>query len=96
MELGRKEREAISFGPVPLGGDSEEKGDYTGRYPPWGISSLSHTLGAQVLGTDTRKMSPWLIGGLVVLTEGLWETWSPFMRNTYKLDCSQSKAERED
>ena len=29
-QLGRKRRKAIR--------DSEEKGDYTGEYPPWGVA----------------------------------------------------------
>lgn len=29
MELGRKRREEIRFGPVPKGVDSEERRDYT-------------------------------------------------------------------
>ena len=37
-ELARKEREAIRSGPVLLGGDTEEKGDYMGGDPSWGIS----------------------------------------------------------
>ena len=32
----------IRSGPVPLGGDSEEEGDFTGGDPPWGMSSLSY------------------------------------------------------
>lgn len=24
---------------------------------------------------------PWLVGGLLGLTEGLWEAWAPFMRS---------------
>ena len=30
MELGRKGRESIRLGPAPLGGDTEEGGDYKG------------------------------------------------------------------
>ena len=41
-----------------LGGDSEEKGEYTGRDLPWGVSGESHRLGALVLGSYTGKMSP--------------------------------------
>ena len=47
---------------MPLGGDSEEKGDYTGGDPPWRVSGLSHTLGTPVLMSDTGKVRPlgWL------------------------------------
>ena len=66
MELCKRGRKAIGSGPVPLGEDSEEKGDYTGRDSPWGQGSLRQILGSPALGSDTRKMS--LVGGL----EGLW------------------------
>ena len=63
-ESGRKGREVIRSGAVLLGGGSEEKGGYVGRDPPWGVSSLSHLLGAPALGSYTGKMSPlrWLAG----------------------------------
>ena len=66
-ELGRKGREAIRSGLLLLGGDSEDEGDYMGGDPPWGVSGLSHILGASALGSDTRKMSP--LGRL----EGWWD-----------------------
>jgi len=50
MQLGRHGREAIRSGPVTLGGDTED-GDYTTGDPPWGVSSLSQTLGAWPWGT---------------------------------------------
>ena len=52
------------MGPVPLEGDSEEEGDYTGENSPWGVSSSSHILGPPALGSDTGEMSPlgWLEG----------------------------------
>ena len=61
-ESGKKRIDEIRSVPVPLGGDSEEKGDYTSRYPPWGVSGLSNILGAPALGSDTGKTSPhdWL------------------------------------
>ena len=54
----------IRLGPVSLGGDSEEKGDYMGRDPPWGVSDSSYILDAPVLWSATRKKSPlsWLEG----------------------------------
>ena len=42
---------------MPLGGDSEEKGNYTGRHPPWGVSSESHRLGPPVLGSYVEDTS---------------------------------------
>ena len=41
----------------PLGGDSEEKGDYTAGHQPWGVSGLSQILDAPVLGSYTGKTS---------------------------------------
>ena len=38
-ESGRKGRDVIRSGPVLLGGEKEEVGDYTGGDPPWGVSS---------------------------------------------------------
>ena len=43
MQSSRKGRKVIRSGPVPLGRDSEEKGDYTDRHPPWGVSGSSQT-----------------------------------------------------
>ena len=56
MESGRKGK-VIRSGLVPLGGNLQEEGDYTGRDSPWGVSSLSHILGTPALGSDTGKMS---------------------------------------
>ena len=52
----------IKSEPVPLGGDSEEKGDYMGRDLAWGVSSSSHKLGAPVLESDMEDEPPWLVG----------------------------------
>lgn len=57
-ELGRKEREVMRSGSVPLGGDTEEKGYYIGGDPLWGISIPSHLLGSPVLGSNTGKIVP--------------------------------------
>lgn len=35
---GRKGRDVIRSGPLPLRGETEEVGDYTGGDPPWGVS----------------------------------------------------------
>ena len=43
---------------MPLGRDPEEKGDDTGRHLPWGVSSESHTLGAQSWGPTPRRQAP--------------------------------------
>lgn len=60
MILGRKGREVFRSenASFPLREDSEEKRDYMGGNPPWAVSGLSHPLGTPVLGSDTRKMSP--------------------------------------
>lgn len=61
----------ICSGPVPLWGDSEEKGDYKDGDPLWKVSGLSHILGALALGSDREVKSPdWKP---VWLTEGLWK-----------------------
>ena len=51
MQLGRQGSKAIRSGPVTLGGDKEDGGAYTNGDPPWGVSSLSQTLGAWLWGT---------------------------------------------
>ena len=59
MVSSRKGREAISLGPGPLGGDTEEEGvTWAWRYPPQRVSSSNHILGTPALGSDTRKTSP--------------------------------------
>lgn len=85
-ELGRKEREAIRSGPVPLGGDTEEK-DYMGEDPPWGISTTSHLLGSPVLGSNTGRQLrqlPWLAVGLVGLAGGLLEALALHVRSAHQ------------
>lgn len=58
MESGRKGRETISSGPLPLGGDSGEKGHYADRDPPWGLSGLSHIWGAPALESYIGTIGP--------------------------------------
>lgn len=72
----------IKSGPVPLAGDSEEKEEYTGRHPPWGVSSESHELGTWSWRPIQGDESPWLDGGQQGLTGRLREAWTPFMRST--------------
>ena len=53
----------IGSGPVPLGGDSEEKGDNMEGggmdiHLLWGKSSKSHKLDAPVLWSYTGEISP--------------------------------------
>lgn len=53
----------IGSGPVPLGGDSEEKGDNMERggmdiHLLWGRSGKSHKLDAPVLRSYTGEISP--------------------------------------
>lgn len=64
MELSRKGREEIWSVLVAKGVDSGNKGNYTGRDPPWVVSSSSHIWGATALGSDRGKMSSfgWLEG----------------------------------
>ena len=58
MESGRKGRETISSGPMPLGGDSGKKGHYMDRDPPWGLSSSSHIWGAPALESYIGNIGP--------------------------------------
>ena len=50
-ESSQKQRQAIRSGPMPLGGDSEEKDNYKEDLP-WGVSSSSYILDTPVLGSD--------------------------------------------
>ena len=43
---------------VPLGGDSEKKGDYKGGDLPWKVNCSNHILGTPALGSDKGKLSP--------------------------------------
>ena len=80
---------------MPQAGDSEEKGDCSGRDPPWGVSSSSHILGAPILESNTGKMSsPWLVGGPLTLTSGLWEARTPLGRRLHALTYILCSAER--
>lgn len=57
---------------MTLGVDSEEKGDYMGLDHLWGVSCLSHILGAPNPGVRHKEDKiPWLVGGLLKLTGGL-------------------------
>lgn len=62
-----KRREAIRSGHVPFP-RRQEKGDYIGQDPLWGVSSSSNILSAPELGSNTWKPGPisWL--------EGQWES----------------------
>ena len=50
--MGRKGKEMIRLGLVPLGEDSEEKGNYTGIDIHWRVHSLSNILDDPPLETD--------------------------------------------
>ena len=54
--IGREEKWSC-WGPVPLGGDTEEK-DYKVRGPPWGVSSSNHLLGTQLWDPTMRGWIP--------------------------------------
>ena len=70
---GRKGREVIGSGHMPLGRDSEEKDDYMGRHLPWGVSNLSQRLGASVLEFYMEEKNLLLVRGLLQQIEGLWK-----------------------
>ena len=91
-KLSRKGREAISLGPVPLGVDSKEKGDYRGRDPPWGVSGGCPSLGVQ----QKEDKPPWLFGGLLGLKGELWKAWTALVKSRQRFAYSQSRAERVD
>ena len=50
--------EVIELGPVPLGGNLEEKGDFLGGHLPKGVSRSSHSLGISALGTHVEEAIP--------------------------------------
>ena len=52
---------------MPLGGDSEQKGDHTGGDLPCVVSVESHRLDITFLGSCTGEMSP------LVWLEASWE-----------------------
>ena len=56
--LGRKGRKVIGSGPVPLGEDSEETGNYTSGHLLWRISSTSHGLDSQSWGPMRKRQTP--------------------------------------
>ena len=79
---------------MPLGGDSEKKGEHMDRALPWGISSKNHRLGTPGMGSYREEEPPWLLGGLLGLTGGLWEAWALLMGSTHTLACPGGRAER--
>ena len=81
-ELGGKRRGAIRLEHAPLGGDLEEKGDFTDGDLSWEVSRSSN-----ILRSDTGKTSAlgWLkllVGQLMRLTGGLWEAQTLVMRSS--------------
>lgn len=68
---------------MSLGGDSEEKGDSMGGHLPWEVSGENHSLKILHGGEEP----PWLAGGPLRLTEGLWETWTEPEKSTLVLAC---------
>ena len=40
---------------MPLGGNSEKKGDYMGGHPPQGVTGQGHRLSITVLVSHTRR-----------------------------------------
>ena len=74
----------ISSEPVSQGGDSEGKADYMGRDPPWGVEGFKPHIGCPSPGVQHRgDKLPWLVGGPVGLTGGLWEAWTLLRRSRY-------------
>lgn len=70
MESSRKGRETIRLGPLPLGGDSEEEGIYTGRDSP----GEKVVWVALALSSYTREDNyPCWLEVLIRLPGGLWK-----------------------
>ena len=82
-------------GPVPQEG-TEEKGDYTCRDPPWGVSSSRHIYGATVLVSSTEEEPSCLVGGPVGLTRGPWEAYALPRSNVHVCESSQIRGETVD
>ena len=96
-ESGKKRRHEIKSVPLPLKGDSEEKGDHVSSNPPWGVHGLSNNIGCPSLGVWHREgKSPQLVGEPLGLTGGLWEAWTPPTRTVCPLAHSQGTAEGAD
>ena len=76
IQVIRKEIKAIGLEPV----DSEEKRDSTGDIYPgewWFKPHVGHSSTRVLCRGDE---SPWLVGGLLGLTKGLWEAWTLLVR----------------
>ena len=56
--IGWKRKRCDQVKTVPLGGDSEEKGDYKSGDLPWKVNCSNHILGTPALGSDKGKLSP--------------------------------------
>ena len=91
--LGRKGRKVIGSGPVPLGEDSEETGNYTGGHLLWRISSTSHRLDSQSWGLMRKRQTPFT-GLRTTGTERLWRTWTLLIRSMHTLVWPVGSAER--
>lgn len=73
----------IRWGPLPVGRDSEEKGNCTGRNPPQGVSDSGTNRVSMSWDLTLEDKSPWLVGGSVGLTAELWKAWTTFLRSVY-------------
>ena len=86
MESDRKGIEAVSTGPVLLGGNTEQKGDYMGRDPSQGVSNSRDILGASDL-RFSKKKPLWLVEGPIGLLIRLQKTSTLFMRSIQMIAC---------
>ena len=81
---------------MPLGGDSEEKGDYTSGDPPWGASSQATYRSPQSWGPTRERRAPlagWRASG-TNRRSSVWEAWIPLVRSARMHVCPRSRAER--
>ena len=81
--------EESGWGPGPLGGDSEEKEDYTDGDLPLGVSNVTTGQAPQPWGRTVIR----LVGGPVGITGELWEAWMLLVRSVNMLAYTQNTEE---
>ena len=92
-ESGRKGREAIKSDCAPERGLREREITQVEILPKECV--VWATYGCPRSVVQNREDEPsWLVGGLVRLIGGLWETCCPLVRNMCTLPCSWSQVER--
>lgn len=94
IKLSRKEREVTRSGPLPLRGDSEEKGDYMDRVPPQELSNSNHILHntAQAVASEKdRGNNYWhLQRGHIRSSSNLWQQLGHKVQSQHTSRCHGS------